>query len=157
MIVWEPLFWNHLKYGQISTNILYYLTKYDLLTKISVSLLTHSTWFCTQVNFGFFVGVRHRTKWLTHTNIGSFSINRPLGSSSSSSSSSSSGWWWGRSRRIGKRDWNYHLHHAGVVVYISGRVLGRNRWLIHKGSDYGDRWDTVITDASYMSGRWVCK
>ena len=71
---------------------------------------------------------------------------RPLGSSGSSSGS---GWWSGKKKR-GKRH-DYHLHHAGVVVTINRYVLGKNRWLIHKGNDYGDSTDTVITDADYMS------
>ncbi|XP_061165466.1 uncharacterized protein LOC133174365 [Saccostrea echinata] len=61
---------------------------------------------------------------------------RPLGS----------GWW--SSRR--KRSFDYHLHHAGVVVTVENG----DRWLIHKGSNYGDSSDTVITDAAYMSSRW---
>ena len=76
-----------------------------------------------------------------------YSSCRPLDSYSSSGSSS----WWGKKKR--KKRHNYHLHHAGVVVTIRGSVLGQNRWLIHKGSDYGDSWDTVITDADYMSSR----
>ncbi|XP_076071375.1 uncharacterized protein LOC143042799 [Mytilus galloprovincialis] len=74
---------------------------------------------------------------------------RPL----SSSSSSSSGWWPFSSRR--KKRHNYHLHHAGVVVTIDRYVEGKNKWLIHKGEDYGDASDTVITDADYMSSRWT--
>ncbi|XP_071135551.1 uncharacterized protein [Mytilus edulis] len=91
-------------------------------------------------------------------------FTRPLGSSSSGSSkpssgSSSGGWFWRRrsssrsSRWFGKRDWDYYLHHAGVVVTIDRYVVGRNRWLIHKGSNYGDKWDTVITDAQNMDSR----
>lgn len=46
------------------------------------------------------------------------------------------------------------LVHAGVVV----TVTNGDRWLIHKGSDYGDTPDspdTVIVDASLMSDKWT--
>lgn len=69
-------------------------------------------------------------------------IYRPLGSS-----------WSGSSIGRRKKRHDYHLHHAGVVVTIDQYVVGRDKWLIHKGSDYGDAHDTVITDASYMGSR----
>nr|QAV56624.1 hic14 [Sinohyriopsis cumingii] len=59
---------------------------------------------------------------------------RPLGSSGSGVS----GW-------IRRR-----IHHAGVVVTLTNG----ERWLIHKGSGYGDASSTVITDANYMSSNW---
>ncbi|XP_062579254.1 uncharacterized protein LOC134241195 [Saccostrea cucullata] len=73
------------------------------------------------------------------------------GSGSSGSSGPSSGgrgWWSSRKRSF---DYNYHFRHTGAVVTLKNR----ERWLIHKGSDYGDAYDTVITDANYMSSR-VC-
>ncbi|XP_062583989.1 uncharacterized protein LOC134245748 [Saccostrea cucullata] len=73
---------------------------------------------------------------------------RPLsgsGSSGSSGPSSGGGGWW-----RGKRSFDYYLRHAGVVVTVENG----DRWLIHKGSDYGDSSDTVITDAGYMSRQW---
>ncbi|CAG2221708.1 unnamed protein product [Mytilus edulis] len=84
-----------------------------------------------------------------HTQRSRISYCRPL----SSSSSSYFGWLPFSSRR--KKRHNYHLHHAGVVVTIDRYVEGKDKWLIHKGEDYGDASDTVITDADYMSSRWT--
>lgn len=64
-------------------------------------------------------------------------LNRALSSSSSISS--------GKRFIIGRLFPG--LYHAGVVI----EVENGDRWLIHKGKDYGDSSDTVITDASYMS------
>ncbi|XP_076071377.1 uncharacterized protein LOC143042802 [Mytilus galloprovincialis] len=69
---------------------------------------------------------------------------RPLGSS-----------WSGSSIGRRKKRHDYHLHHAGVVVTLDQYAVGRDKRLIHKGSDYGDALDTVITDASYMGSSWT--
>lgn len=44
------------------------------------------------------------------------------------------------------------LYHAGVVVLVEDGE-DRERWLIHKGENYGKKSDTVITHASYMSSK----
>lgn len=76
-----------------------------------------------------------------------------------SSSGGSSGGWWKRRKRSGLRKnlphYNYRLIHAGVVVTLERSVEGNDRWLIHKGKDYGDRYDSVITDANYMLSGWT--
>ncbi|XP_045157532.2 uncharacterized protein LOC123523859, partial [Mercenaria mercenaria] len=53
-----------------------------------------------------------------------------------------------RKRSLG---WYYHLYHTGVVV----TTTDGSRWLIHKGDGYGENWDTVITNAGYMSSKWT--
>ncbi|XP_062614712.1 uncharacterized protein LOC134276475, partial [Saccostrea cucullata] len=74
---------------------------------------------------------------------------RPLGVSGSSGSLGiSSG---GGGSILGrKRSFDYYPRHAGIVVTLENW----ERWLIHKGSNYGDASDTVITDADYMSSSW---
>ncbi|XP_061190075.1 uncharacterized protein LOC133197916 [Saccostrea echinata] len=74
---------------------------------------------------------------------------RPLsGSLISGSLGSSTG---GSGSVLGKkRSFDYFPRHAGIVVTLENW----ERWLIHKGSNYGDASDTVITDADYTSSSW---
>ncbi|XP_015774290.1 PREDICTED: uncharacterized protein LOC107352473 isoform X2 [Acropora digitifera] len=42
------------------------------------------------------------------------------------------------------------IKHSGVVLTTSSG----DRWLVHKGSGYGDSSQTVVTNAKHMSGAW---
>lgn len=43
------------------------------------------------------------------------------------------------------------IQHSGVVVTTNSG----DRWLVHKGSGYGDSSQTVVTNAKHMSGSWT--
>lgn len=74
-------------------------------------------------------------------------VVRPLNSFGSSSSSTSNS---GSTSFGGRKSFDLYPRHAGVAVTLENG----DRWLIHKGKDFGKASSTVITDASYMSSKW---
>ena len=42
------------------------------------------------------------------------------------------------------------VHHTGVVVTLENG----ERWLVHKGNEYGQATNTVVVSTSYMSSNW---
>lgn len=44
----------------------------------------------------------------------------------------------------------YVVSHSGVVVTLENG----QRWLVHKGDEYGNESQTVVVSTSYMSNQW---
>jgi len=53
-------------------------------------------------------------------------------------------------RPLGGSGGSLGIEHSGVVLTTSSG----DRWLVHKGSGYGDSSETVVTNAKHMSGNW---
>lgn len=53
-------------------------------------------------------------------------------------------------RPLGGSGGSLGVKHSGVVVTTDNG----DRWLVHKGSGYGDSSETVVTNAKHMSGDW---
>lgn len=53
-------------------------------------------------------------------------------------------------RPLGGSGGSVGFKHSGVVVTTNSG----DRWLVHKGSGYGESSQTVVTNAKHMSGAW---